>query len=130
MPAGPGSEVLRGGVGSLEYDAMRRYLRHTRAYLYTGTRPASYTLGLIEAAMTGVPVVVIGPGAFGCEGLLEPLGSDSGRRFDDPAEARRTLRNYLDNERDAQSASLFTRDLFIRTFGLQAVMAAWREFLA
>jgi hypothetical protein len=40
---------------------MRDYLRRIRAYLYTGTQPASYTLGLIEAMMTGVPVVSIGP---------------------------------------------------------------------
>ena len=130
MPAGPGSEVLRGGVGPLEYDAMREYLRRIRAYLYTGTRPASYTLGLIEAAMTGVPVVVIGPGAFGCDGLLEPMGSDSGKRLDDPAEAARILRHYLDNDRDAQAASRLTRERFVHTFGLDVVMAAWREFLA
>jgi hypothetical protein len=40
---------------------MRATLRRARAYLYTGTQPASYTLGLIEAMMTGVPVVSIGP---------------------------------------------------------------------
>jgi len=60
-PAGPGSERLPGGIGALDYDEMRAYLRRCRAYLYTGTQPASYTLGLIEAMMTGVPVVSIGP---------------------------------------------------------------------
>ena len=58
-PAGPGSERLPGGIGALGYDEMRQYLRSIRAYLYTGTQPASYTLGLIEAMMTGVPVVSI-----------------------------------------------------------------------
>jgi glycosyltransferase involved in cell wall biosynthesis len=60
LPAGPHSEQL-GGVGALTYDEMRDYLRAARCYLYTGTQPASYTLGLIEAMMTGVPVVSIGP---------------------------------------------------------------------
>jgi hypothetical protein len=58
--AGPHSEKI-GGLGALPYDEMRDYLRRIRAYLYTGTQPASYTLGLIEAMMTGVPVVSIGP---------------------------------------------------------------------
>jgi glycosyltransferase involved in cell wall biosynthesis len=56
-PAGPGSEVLPNGVGALDYPAMLRYLQRLRAYLYTGTHPASYTLGLMEAMLSGVPVV-------------------------------------------------------------------------
>src|SRR5438552_11850672 len=63
-PAGPGSEKLPGGVGTLIYDEMREYLRHLRTYLYTGTTPASYTLGLIEAMLSGVPVVSIGSEAW------------------------------------------------------------------
>jgi glycosyltransferase involved in cell wall biosynthesis len=58
VPAGPGSEALA-GVGSLVYDQMRDYLRGIRAYLYVGTVPASFTLGLIEAMLTGVPVVSV-----------------------------------------------------------------------
>jgi len=57
MPAGPGSQALRGGIGGLTYDSMLRYLRSLRGYLYTGTHPASYTLGLMEAMLSGVPVV-------------------------------------------------------------------------
>ena len=56
-PAGPGSELLPGGDGPLDYPQMLDYLRHIRTYLYTGTIPASYTLGLIEAMLSGVPVV-------------------------------------------------------------------------
>jgi len=58
-PAGPGSEALRGGFGSLSYTDMLSYLRHIRAYLYLGTQPASYTLGLMEAMLSGVPVLPI-----------------------------------------------------------------------
>ena len=53
-PAGPGSERLR-GVGSLSHEDMLDYLRRCRVYLYTGTQPASYTLGLMEAMLTGIP---------------------------------------------------------------------------
>jgi glycosyltransferase involved in cell wall biosynthesis len=50
---------------------MRAYLRKIRAYVYTGTQPASYTLGLIEAMMTGVPVVSIGPESMWVPDLFE-----------------------------------------------------------
>ena len=63
-PAGPGSDAI-GGIGELTYEQVRAYLRRIRAYLYTGTVPASYTLGLIEAMMTGVPIVSIGRRAGG-----------------------------------------------------------------
>ncbi len=59
QPAGPGSWALSAGLGPLSYEAMVEYLRHIRAYLYLGTMPASYTLGLIEAMMSGVPVVPV-----------------------------------------------------------------------
>jgi hypothetical protein len=51
MALGPGSEAI-GGSGELTYDEMRTWLQTARCYLYTGTQPASYTLGLIEALMT------------------------------------------------------------------------------
>ena len=60
LPMGPGSEDID-GPGELTYDEMRIVLRAHRAYLYTGTQPASYTLGLIEAMMTGIPIVSISP---------------------------------------------------------------------
>ena len=60
VPAGPGSEDI-GGTGEISFPVMKELLRQMRCYLYTGTQPASYTLGLIEAMMTGCPVVSIGP---------------------------------------------------------------------
>ncbi len=50
-----------GGLGTLSLEEMQGWLRRARVYLYTGTQPASYTLGLIEAMMTGIPVVSIAP---------------------------------------------------------------------
>ncbi|HEX5451881.1 MAG TPA: hypothetical protein VFW86_05780 [Candidatus Limnocylindrales bacterium] len=107
-PAGPGSERLRGGLGSLSYDEMRAYLKRIGVYLYTGTRAASYTLGLIEAMLSGVPVVSIGARAFlpqlpelfeapELTGLVmdEPEPSILRRLLDDPDEARRwTVEQY------------------------------------
>lgn len=64
-PAGQGSEALPGGLGKLDYPEMLAYLASLRAYLYTGTRYASYTLGLIEAMLSGVPVIPVHKFVFG-----------------------------------------------------------------
>ena len=126
MPAGPGSEHLRGGVGTLDYERMRQYLRDIRVYLYTGTRPASYTLGLIEAMMTGVPVVSIGPTAFGVPELFETLVPLT---FDDPAKAMGELAFYLADDAAAKAMSEASRQIAVEAFGLDGVMARWGAFL-
>lgn len=125
-PAGPGSDLLPHGIGTLDYGAMRRYLRSIRAYLYTGTQPASYTLGLIEAMMTGVPVVSIGPKAF----LPQAPDLFEGREIafrggDDPGDARLTLRRLLDHRDDRAPERARAIDLF----GIDAIAPQWRSFL-
>ncbi len=125
-PAGHNSETLPGGVGLLSYDGMREYLRHARAYCYTGTMPAPYTLGLIEALMTGTPVVSIGAQAWmGPADLFE--GHElAPYREERPDNARTLLADLLD-EPDERSA--IYRQHAIDLFGIEGVGAQWREFL-
>lgn len=124
-PAGPGSEVLPGGLGSLDYDAMRQYLRDARAYLYTGTQPASYTLGLIEAMMTGTPVVTVGPRAFGMD-LFEPLAPIVADR---PVDAAYSLRKLLEDRDFAVAISERGRARAIELFDIDKVSREWAAFL-
>lgn len=115
---------------------MREYLRHLRAYLYTGTNPASYTLGLIEALMTGVPTVSIGPAAWA---RYAPWTLFEGHElapysFDDPAEAREYLwQMCLDPDRwdsgHVEGISSATRERAIELFGIETVSAQWASFL-
>src|ERR1035437_381166 len=132
-PAGEGSEAI-GGVGLLSYDDMRDYLRGIQAYLYTGTQPASYTLGLIEALMTGVPVVSIGANWM----TMFPYGPEmfEGQNIariacQDPAEANTFLRSMLDeNERDFwRDFSKTQREGAIRMFGIDTIGAQWKAYL-
>ena len=53
---GHGNETI-GDVGSgpLTYDELKEQYRNNRAYFYTGTHPASYTLNFIEAFMCFPP---------------------------------------------------------------------------
>src|SRR3990167_9597116 len=138
MPLGPGSEVI-GGPGALSYDDMLRALQVARCYLYPGTQPASYTLGLIEAMMTGIPVVSIGPGWMN----VFPYGPDlfegheivgqtaeNGWRYDEElAEARGALELYLKSDLDAELAGDLMREEAIRTFGRDKIAAEWKAYL-
>jgi len=131
IPMGPGSEAI-GGTGEMSLPAMQRALRENRAYLYTGTQPASYTLGLIEAMMTGVPVVSIGPEwmtvfPYGPE-LFE--GHEIARwATDSPEQARINLERLLGEEDDADALSRAGRQRAIELFGKATIAAQWRAFL-
>jgi glycosyltransferase involved in cell wall biosynthesis len=130
-PAGPGSAEI-GGLGELAYDDMRAYLRRCRAYLYTGTQPAPYTLGLIEAMMTGVPVVSIGPKAYGGDTYLAETfeAHDFAECWEDHSEgAKAMLRRFLDQQDAARIASGIVRQRAIDLFGIDAVTEAWRAYL-
>lgn len=133
MALGPGSEVL-GGPGEMTYDEMRAWLRKARCYLYTGTQPASYTLGLIEAMMTGIPIVSIGPSWM----RIFPYGSDlfEGHEIvdpeygyadmNDPRVVRAVLTDYLI---DPEGVGIEGRQRAIELFGKDTVGAQWRAFL-
>lgn len=142
-PIGEGSEAI-GGRGAVSYEDMLYYLRMARAYLYTGTRPASYTLGLIEAMLSGVPVVSIGAHAWGDDwdgadlfetGYHVPFTNvwpilPTDMVFDDPAKARDTLRTLLEYPDKAAAISEAQRSRAIELFGIDTVAAQWREFLS
>lgn len=131
LAAGPESERI-GGPGKLPLPEMQALLRRARCYLYTGTQPASYTLGLLEAMMTGIPVVSIGPSWMGIfpyspdlfEGHeLAPLWSDR------PSVAREYVTRLLSDHVYAQDISDLTRATALDLFGKEKVMAQWADFL-
>ena len=111
---------------------MRQALRDHRCYLYTGTQPASYTLGLIEAMMTGIPVVSIGPSwmrvfPYGPE-LFEG-GELAGGGFNDPRDAHSFLRTYVDDIETAHAIGYAQRQRAVELFGKPTIAAQWRVFL-
>jgi glycosyltransferase involved in cell wall biosynthesis len=128
---GPGSEQIR-GEGELTFEQMRNALRRSRCYLYCGTQPASYTLGLLEALMTGTPVVSIGPQWMD----VFPYGPDlfEGHELcevwsDDPLEASKCLTELLLDWSLAAAWSHRQRERVIAEFGRDVVAQAWRDFL-
>jgi hypothetical protein len=129
-PAGPGSQQLPGGVGALGYDAMRAYLRRVGVYLYTGTTPAPYTLGLIEALMTGTPVVSIGREAWAGPPSLFEGAELAPWQVDTPEHFREIAPAFLDKAPDqALVESARIRDQAIDTFGIETIGRLWLAFL-
>jgi hypothetical protein len=134
LPVGPGSEVI-GGAGQVSYEAMREYLLHSRAFLWTGSQPASYTLGLIEAMHHGIPTVSIGPSWM----RIDYDGHTSAEMFegheialkasDDPNEVRHILRHLLEDHELAHVASAKTRARARELFDRETVGKQWAEFL-
>lgn len=131
VPAGPGSEDI-GGTGEITFPVMKELLREMRCYLYTGTQPASYTLGLIEAMMTGIPVVSIGPSHM----TIFPYGPDlfEGHEItrlwhDTPAGARAAVVDLLNDWDLARSIGAEQRTRAIDLFGMETIGAQWKAFL-
>ena len=128
-PAGPRSEALPDGIGALNYDGMRQYLRDIRVYLYSGTQPASYTLGLIEAMMTGVPTFSIPPQGMWIPELFE--GHEITLCSYDAEHTRHHLNLFLTGN---QHRNIFgppedQRERAIELFGIETVSAQWADFL-
>ena len=128
VPLGEGTDT-----GILPIEDMKARLRRALAYLYTGTRPASYTLGFIEALMTGIPVVSIGPKAWAADlDWLAPVFEAyefAHSYFNDVVTAKLSLRTLLEDHGAARYASGIQRARAIETFGIEAVGADWARFL-
>jgi glycosyltransferase involved in cell wall biosynthesis len=129
---GPGSEEYD-GTGEVSFERLRQELRLARVYCYTGTQPASYTLGLIEAMMTGTPIVSIGPRWFD---IFAPYGPEMfegldivGVGGDDPHAARDILTLYLNNPDAAVLNGIAMRRRAVELFGMDTIREQWADFL-
>lgn len=126
-PAGVGSEQLPGGLGGLSYSEMLDYLRHVRCYVYTGTQPASYTLALMEAMLTGVPIVSIDPDEMWIPDLYE--GAELVGLYGSPEQARTYLDSFLRSEDAARAHGAFLRERARALFDVRTVGRQWLDFL-
>lgn len=127
VPAGGGSEKI-GGTGFLSYPAMLDYLRRIRAYLYLGTAPASYTLGLIEAMMVGVPVLSIAAESWAGPAELFDGADLAGYSARTPEEAEEKLRQILEDDGYAELLRTYQRRS-ARRFHMENVAPMWGAFL-
>ena len=128
-PAGEGSEEMPGGLGKLDYYDMLDYLSGLRAYLYTGTTPASYTLGLIEAMLSGVPTLSIGTRDW--HGPADLFEGPEITQFwaDGPEAAQISLRSLLEDRDRAEYVGRMARARAVHLFDVAKIGQQWVEFL-
>lgn len=134
-PNNSNSGELNGGL--LSYDEMRRKMQDARIYLYTGTQPASYTLAFIEALMTGIPVVALGPKYVNSMQI-------AGDTYEIPDIIKSGFNGYMCNDLDDARAKLDLllsdfdlckkigeagRKTAIELFGKENIIKLWKDFL-
>lgn len=136
--AGSENEPLgKDWIGCVDYKTLRMELKKSRVYFYTGTYPASYTLSFIEAWMTGIPVVAIGPKLgnspfeIGQQTYEVPdLIEDKVNGFvsDDPEALRNAVKLCLDSLGLCQKMGEAGRKKAIEIFGKEKIKKEWKDF--
>lgn len=134
-PNNQNSGELNGGF--LTYEEMRQKMRDARVYIYTGTQPASYTLNFIEALMTGIPVVCLGPNLWNTLNLAGDVyeipdiiqNGINGFFSDDINQLRDYVGVLLDSPETAKRIGDMGRQTAIDLFGKEAIKAKWKSFL-
>lgn len=135
---GPDNEnALDHNGGLLSFEDLKSMLKINRLFLYTGTRPAMYSLGGIEAMMTGIPIVSIGP-VFGNEIYNQKtfefpdfLGKpgEFGYWSDSVEELRHYCQLLLDSQDLAKEVGYKGRQKAIELFGKSKISVEWQAFL-
>lgn len=131
---GPGNENFLAKTstvspGPLPFEEFKRKFQEHRAYLYVGTRPASYTLNFIEAWMTGCPVVSLGP-SFNTHEVCQLIDHGVNGFFsDDTSEVRGILKDLLENPDVAARIGQAARKKAIGLFGIETIRRQWHDFM-
>lgn len=124
--------------GELTYEAMKGALRDCRVFFYSGTWPASYTLGFIEAMMTGIPIVSVGEDLWshkhhrGLKLFEIPhimRQGDEGFCFDNVESMKDTITRLFNDKPYADIISKKSREKAIRLFGKENIAPLWQKFL-
>ena len=123
--------------GQLGFDEMLSVLRQNRVYFYTGTKPASYTLGFIEAFMMGIPIVAIGRGLaydeFYEQDTYEVADIITSGKDGFVSDSIEELHDYteqlIENHRLAQKISVEARNTAIKLFSKDVIQRQWESYL-
>lgn len=121
--------------GALSYEEMKQKLREASCYFYTGTQPAPYTLNFIEAWMTGIPIVAIGPEhantvfkipTYEVNELIK--NGESGYVFDNLEELKFYTKELISNKELGKKISDKGREAAIEYFGKDKIKKEWETF--
>lgn len=127
------NEVLAIDGGMVTYDELKNEYKSNRAYMYTGTHSAPYTLNFIEAMMTGIPVVAIGSGIANFSGKIStevPKFIENGVDgfvSDNVEQLRGCLKALLDDLDLAKEIGRNGREKAIKLFGKETIKQQWNS---
>lgn len=122
--------------GQLPLEDLKAMLKFSRAFISLGTRPASYTLGFMEAMCLGIPIIAIGPKManhlYGIETyeVHEIIGTpgEAGFWSDDLDELREFCRALLEDQGLAKTVGAKGRERAISYFAKEPIKEQWRVF--
>lgn len=124
--------------GEVPFEQMKQILRRARAFVYTGTHPACYTLSFIEALMTGTPVIaaskkITQSGDFGAFEFYEVdeiiKNGVNGFVCDSIPEMRQRIDELIANDHLAKQISQAGRKTAMELFDKPQIAKQWKEFL-
>jgi len=134
---GPGNEKA-GTInqGKVSFPDLQKAMRDHAVYFYTGTHPASYTLNFIEAWMTGIPIVAIGPkhgnasyfpnhNLYEIDSLIK--NGSTGFISDDTTKLKDYIDSLLVDRNLAEQISTEARVEAIRIFGKETIINQWHN---
>jgi len=132
---GPGNTDAPMSYGELDYTTQLLQLSKNKAYLYSGTWPASYTLNFIEAWMSGIPVVALGEeltskvGKFPYEVNSLIKHGENGFCSNNIKELKECIREVMiDNTLRKRISENGKKDAS-EIFGATTIKAQWKSFL-
>lgn len=123
--------------GFVDYTHLKNELRENRVFFYYGTQPAPYTLSLIEAMMTGIPIVAVGE-------KIRNTGIYQWPNYEIPEIISNGVNGYIGNtveeligyidllmadKETAKRVGAAGRETAIQLFGKTARMREWADFL-
>lgn len=134
---GPDNDDSGLSGGLLSYEELKEAYKNHRVYFYTGTYPASYTLNFMEAFMTGMPIVAIGPAlanlniwdvnAYEIPDFIE--NGVNGFISDDISQLTEHCRFLLENPDEAMRIGKKARETAFELFDKKKISLQWRDFL-
>lgn len=135
---GPDNEDSGMTGGLLSYEDLRKELNSHRMYFYTGTYPASYTLGFIEALMTGIPIVALGADMANAK-IFENMSlyevdtiiknGVNGYFGENMKELKAHVKMLMEDDERANAISFQARKTAVEMFGKEVIKKQWEEFL-
>lgn len=137
---GSGNTDLGGlNGGELSYEYMKGALRDNRVFIYGGTFPSPYTLALIDALYTGIPVVALGQQL--AENIVPEVdrihyyelpdiivNDQNGFISDNINELRDAVHNLLEDQELAKKIGQEGRKTAQRLFGREKIKQEWENF--